>query len=139
MLAMTSGVWPTPDGAFQHPDFAADRKSRHGKMNGKGPAARVVRRTLAVSSRGERMRARRLLDCEATHLTRRHPRGSARLDDERVWELRRHHPTLWLLMMRVYAIDSTSHSCVSLSVFGVGSVVGVVISDRPSAHGRASA
>src|SRR5258705_11530088 len=49
-------------------------------------------RTLAVSSRGERMRARRLLDCEATHLTRRHPRGSARLDDERVWELRRHHP-----------------------------------------------
>src|SRR5437879_6350119 len=59
VLAMTSGVWPTPDGAFQHPDFAADRKSRHGKMNGKGPAARVVRRTLAVSSRGERMRARR--------------------------------------------------------------------------------
>src|SRR2546425_4654478 len=51
VLAMTSGVWPTPDGAFQHPDFAADRKSRHGKMNGKGPAARVVRRTLAVSSR----------------------------------------------------------------------------------------
>src|SRR2546427_12950484 len=27
---------------------------------------------------------------DASHPT--HPRGSARLDDERVWELRRHHP-----------------------------------------------
>src|SRR3989442_8456422 len=65
------GPGRAPRGAFQRLDFAADRKRRHGKMNGKGTAARVVRRTLAVSSRGERMRARRLLDGEATHPTRR--------------------------------------------------------------------
>jgi predicted amidohydrolase YtcJ len=29
-----------PSAAFQHLDFAADRKSRHGKMNGKGTSLR---------------------------------------------------------------------------------------------------